>query len=287
MEYICGYFDDDELFGGFNGLAGKVFGIDFSSWRKYGNGNYIPHSFAENGKVKANVSVSLMNMRISGSDCRGVQIGTVMTEPACRGKGLAASLIKKVIDEYSRCADIFFLFANDAVLDFYPKFGFIPYEQKMIVSQPVFGKGEFRGARILEKHNDGDADFLKNMASSRDFQSGIFGINSPEELVLWHFLNDEHLTFVYLDELKLIVVYSIDGKTLRLYDIIAASAADYATAASCILNENVERIEFYFSPDNPYAGGNKQENLCGDKMFYLSSGIRLPDNIAVPYLYKA
>lgn len=61
-----------------------------------------------------------------GEALRLVQLGTVMTAPAHRGKGLARSLMEAVLDDWGRTCDGVYLYANGTVLEFYPKFGFVP-----------------------------------------------------------------------------------------------------------------------------------------------------------------
>jgi GTPase SAR1 family protein len=55
------------------------------------------------------------------------------TDPEYRNKGLCRWLIENITDRWKNCCDIVYLFANDSVLDFYPKFGFVQmseYEYK-------------------------------------------------------------------------------------------------------------------------------------------------------------
>ncbi|HOJ77740.1 MAG TPA: GNAT family N-acetyltransferase [Bacillota bacterium] len=53
---------------------------------------YIDHD-----EVIANVSVSELQMLIEGQEVSALQIGTVMTHPEYRGKGLARKLMECVI----------------------------------------------------------------------------------------------------------------------------------------------------------------------------------------------
>lgn len=47
-----------------------------------------------------------------------------MTDPDYRGRGLSCWLIDRVLEDFEQQVDFVFLYANDSVLDFYPKFGF-------------------------------------------------------------------------------------------------------------------------------------------------------------------
>jgi predicted GNAT family N-acyltransferase len=77
------------------------------------------------------------------------QIGTVMTDPEYRGKGLAAELMNRVIGQYENESEAFYLFANDTVLDFYPRFGFRRMERMEIFTRKRFNtSGEHRFRKL-------------------------------------------------------------------------------------------------------------------------------------------
>lgn len=110
----------------FMDLARQVFGLSFDKWYQggYWTGRYIPYVLADAGRVVANVSVNVMDMRCQGKARRFVQLGTVMTAPELRGRALARRLMERVMRDWSGACDGMYLFANHTVLDFYPRFGF-------------------------------------------------------------------------------------------------------------------------------------------------------------------
>ena len=71
--------------------------ILFEDWYQKGfwNNRYIPFSYIDGDKVVANVSVNVLNLVINGEKKDAIQIGTVMTHPDYRKRGLSASLLKK------------------------------------------------------------------------------------------------------------------------------------------------------------------------------------------------
>lgn len=110
----------------FNELAKFVFNLDFSKWYEKGcwNDQYICYSYIDGDKIIANASVSKMTIIVNGKEYKAIQIGTVMTHPNYRNKGLARKLMDHIIDIYQDQYEFIYLFANESVLDFYPKFGF-------------------------------------------------------------------------------------------------------------------------------------------------------------------
>lgn len=126
VNVIKNYRDNTALRHSFNALAGKTFGLDFEDW--YQNGfwgdNYNPYSVVKDGRVVANVSVNRTDFRFDGDVKHFLQLGTVMTEEACRNRGYIRAIMERIDADYNGKADGIYLFSNDSVLDFYPKFGF-------------------------------------------------------------------------------------------------------------------------------------------------------------------
>ncbi len=123
---VKAYQDNALLRNSFNNLAGEIFALNFEDW--YQNGywgeKYIPYSIVDRGVVVANVSVNIMDFEYNGTMKRYLQIGTVMTKESHRNQGLSRFLMEEVLKDFKSNVDGMFLFANDTVLNFYPKFGF-------------------------------------------------------------------------------------------------------------------------------------------------------------------
>lgn len=118
--------DDAGLRNSFNRLAEKTFELNFENWYQngYWKDNYIPYAAVREGQVVANVSVNPMAFSENGVTRHYIQLGTVMTDPAFRGQGLCRLLMEAVEKDWADRAEAIYLFANDTVLDFYPRFGF-------------------------------------------------------------------------------------------------------------------------------------------------------------------
>lgn len=128
----------------FNALAAQTFGLNFEDW--YQNGywkeNYIPYSIwtESAGAIVANVSVNPMTFNRNGQILHLIQLGTVMTAPEYRGQGLSRILMEEIAKDYDGTVDGIFLFGNDSVLEFYPRFGFRAVK-------------EVQYSRVLTAHN--------------------------------------------------------------------------------------------------------------------------------------
>lgn len=131
MELISDYMRDGHKRHMLNELTRKTFGFDFEGWVTggYFEGDYIPYSFEEDGRIISNVSANRMRFMQNGTVKNYIQIGTVMTACERRGQGLAAKLIRHVIGTYENECDGIYLFGNLGAAGFYHKAGFTVMNQ--------------------------------------------------------------------------------------------------------------------------------------------------------------
>ncbi|MBQ7944709.1 MAG: GNAT family N-acetyltransferase [Lachnospiraceae bacterium] len=149
-QVIKNYRDNEALRHSFNELAGKTFGLDFEDW--YQNGfwgdNYNPYSIVIDGKVVANVSVNKTDMLIDGEIKHLLQLGTVMTDEEYRNQGLSRMIMEQIDADYAGKVDGIYLFGNDSVVEFYPRFGFVKGEE-YLYSKKVSLTGESQLEQII------------------------------------------------------------------------------------------------------------------------------------------
>ena len=126
MRFIKDYIKDDTLRHALNKLTQDTFGFDFEAWvtNGYYEGDYIPYSYEENGRMIANASVNRMEFIQNGKEKYYIQIGTVMTDKEFRNRGYAKELIEKILEDYIGKCDGIYLFGNLGALEFYDKMGF-------------------------------------------------------------------------------------------------------------------------------------------------------------------
>ncbi len=77
----------------------------------------------------SNVSVNIMQFDLLGEKKNYIQLGTVMTDRKYQGQGWNRKIIEQVLQEYKNTVDGIYLFGNDSVLHYYPKFGFQPSKE--------------------------------------------------------------------------------------------------------------------------------------------------------------
>ena len=147
--------EDKLLRDSFNQLARLTYGFDFLAWRQCGlwTNGYQPHCLIADGQVVANISVIRMAFCWEGRPLSMIQLGTVMTRPDFRGRGLSRYLMERILQVYGGTVDLIYLFANHTVLEFYPKFGFSPVEETLFSREMPAPSGE------VPRRLDADADF--------------------------------------------------------------------------------------------------------------------------------
>ena len=86
----------------FFALARQIFDLDFAPWFAdgYWGARYLPYTLFDGETAVSNVSVSLMDTVFDGRARRYIQIGTVMTAPAYRGRGLCRFLMESVLRKW-------------------------------------------------------------------------------------------------------------------------------------------------------------------------------------------
>ncbi len=130
-KYITEVKDNDSLRESFNALTRKTFGFDFTGWYEAGHWGdlYLPHVMLEGSQVVSNVSVNLIQFDMGGVKKNYIQLGTVMTDAAYRGQGLNREIMERILQDYRGKVDGIYLFGNDSVINYYPKFGFQPSKE--------------------------------------------------------------------------------------------------------------------------------------------------------------
>ncbi|WP_336776583.1 GNAT family N-acetyltransferase [Paenibacillus sp. MMO-58] len=246
------YKNHDEYRASFNRLSKLVFGIDFEAWYQKGawGDRYICHSIVADDQIIANISVSKMDLVINGESKSALQIGTVMTHPEHRGKGLSGQLMEYVLDTYEGTCDLLFLFANSTVLEFYPKFGFTALpEHQFYLNIAVQPEGEPILMEKLDVMKEEHWDLIKQMLYSRRPISNHVGVTNSESLFQFYALNIFRECLYYSRTDDAILVFEHEGDLLHLYEVISDKQVNMETLVSRITTKQTRKVRFHFTPD--------------------------------------
>ena len=274
MEMIKGYMDNERYRKLLCEMTQSIFGFSFENWYRAGYymGEYLPYSYMENGRIIANASANIMKFSYKDAEKTYIQIGTVMTRPEYRNRGLARELILEILKDYQKRTDGFYLFGNLNAVGFYDKLGFQRLDQwRWCWDAPVRRKGRtpvFQPAD--EKARDAYVQMLNHTVSNASFDH----INRCS-LQMFYTMNMDNVH--YCGDLDCFAVFHTEADILYLDSIICSREVS--------VQEVVERIEgdyrkvvFGFTPVDktglncePFDGGEDY------RFFYLGDELKMID----------
>ncbi|EAZ85554.1 GNAT family N-acetyltransferase [Lysinibacillus fusiformis] len=282
---VSDYRHDDRLKESFNDLAIKTFGLDFRDWynKGYWNDQYIPYSFVQEGKVIANASVYKMSIRINGEQLKGIQIGTVMTDEHYRHQGLAKQLMLHIMKEYEGACDFMYLFANETVLDFYPKFGFTRIHESEFSLDLTASPIQRQQTSVQQLTVEQDLALLEDYAKNRYIHSSMIAVEQNESLLMFYCTLVFPHAIYYLEELETIVFMEEEEGVLNIFDIISLQPIHIEELLANIVKDSTQKVVFYFTPEFTLNGmtATIQPN-DDDALFVLSKKAILPGNFMFP-----
>ena len=239
---------DQKIRASFNRLTKSVFDLSLENWYRDGfwGDYYIPYSLLHNDKVVSNVSINRIEFDIEGVRKTGIQIGTVMTDEKYRNRGLNKYLMEKVILEWKYQTDFVYLFANDSVLDFYPKFNFKVVEEYQY-SKTVDTHRASSSWKNLNMEDPADVAFLMGRIKDSTPQAKISMLNNAS-LIMFYCNSSKRKSIYYVEELDAIAVADFKGDTLYLDDVFSAGPLEINEVIRTIPDVKIQRVLLGFTP---------------------------------------
>lgn len=274
-QVIKNYKDNAKLRASFNSLAERTFGLNFEDW--YQNGywqeKYNPYSIVVDGEVAANVSVNMMDMLLDGEMKHLIQLGTVMTDERFRNQGMIREIMKAIDADYADKADGMYLWANDSVVTFYPKFGFIPSEEYQYSKQVVIS----REATIkqIPMNTKADWEVLEKAIASNQNHVALDMVKNIELFMFYvtKFMQEN----VYYDEaLNVYVIAEIEESELLLHGIFAEALVNPEDVIAAF-GKKIKKVTLGFTPADT-TGYVCEEIQEEDRNFFVKG--RFFDNFA-------
>jgi predicted N-acetyltransferase YhbS len=241
---------DTQWHGAFARFVSQIFPeIGFERWIEYGGWDerYVACALADGKRLVANLSLTRMELIVSGQRMRGWQLGAVGTEPELRGRGLQRQLMRHMFLAVQP-DDVVFLFANDEVLGFYPRFGFEPVREATFeAAELVEPSGE--PLRTLSMSLPDDRALLQRIAATAAPVTERFGAERYGPIVLWYACNFYADGLRYDLDADAIFVVEQRADTLRVHDVLAASALELQAYLPRLIAAPVSRVELGFTGD--------------------------------------
>lgn len=267
-------------------LAEKVFNLQFDKWYATGyvTDKYVPYALFDDGIAVAGVGVCITTFKWKGMTKRCAQISTVMTDEKYRGKGLCRWLMERVISEWKAKSDMVYLYANDSVVNFYPRFGFIKAVEYQN-HRPIKRKeGE---SRILDMSLPQNIDLVvEKFQLSNPFSA--FTMEDNESMVVFHCTSYMEDHVYYIDQYDAIVVGEYVGEAFICYDIYGDMDCALDDILGVMAAEDTKSVSFGFMPASNQGGTITELSEEDTTLFVLASNENMmADNkIILPFLSR-
>jgi len=179
-----------------------------------------------------------------------------------------------VLKKYEEKVDLFYLFANETVIDFYPKFGFERKFEVLFKSfrQPEETKYAMRSLNLDEKR---DLDIIQNLLMNRNCLTESFSPINYDFITMWHIIYIYSKNLYYFEEKNIIFILESKEKSLHIYDIISEENFELDSIFNKIIqNSEIEEIYYYFTPNQ--IGINSHETVPDeDSLFFIRGDFSL------------
>ena len=268
-------------------LAHRVFGLNFEPWYQSGfcKDRFVPYTLFADGVAVSSVGIVLNDFRWNGTLRRYVQISTVMTDPDYRMQGLSKWLTEIVVEEWKEKCDTIYLYANDTVVDFYPKFGFVAADEYRY-SLPITKKcGQFRKLD-LSLRDDVDLLVKKHRESN---QFSLLAVEDGIEIMMFHCITFLRDSIYYLNEHDAIVIAEQDGHEVFCYDIYSSGHSSISDILGTIVSVDSCIATLGFTPEASSRYSVEKANES-DTTFFVINGmenILAANRVTFPYLSRA
>ncbi|MEG0328412.1 MAG: GNAT family N-acetyltransferase [Erysipelothrix sp.] len=265
----------------FNKLTSEVFEISFEDWYEQGywKDQYQPYVLLDNDVVVANVSVNKMQIKRDSKIYDVIQIGTVCTQELYRNKGLIRFLMDQVLTDYSdQCI---YLFANDTVLDFYPKFGFKHHKEKQyVISNASSSKHDFK------KFDMADPNRLSQFKQKYQIGNPFSKVVVVDNLsLIMFYLGGPFSEMIYYSELlDIFAIY--DDESHTLFDVFGRNDISLEEIIGSITDTS--EITLGFTPIDSRNMSVVEGDFDDNALFVLNDSENLFENqMCLPYLSHA
>lgn len=271
-DLVSGYKEDESLRESFFALAKKTFKINFKEWYEagYWGDGYRPYSLVHKGEIVANVSVSISDFMFKGKKKHWVQLGCVAVEANYRKQGLARFLIEYVMKQYERSSEGIFLFGNDRVLDFYPKFGFHKADEYEYSKRVINERNIIKSRLGLQRNHGAESSFKETEQLERNYHYRKLDHTNEEDIRLVadktkQYYRDELLAALdntnlimfywqgflsdclyYIDALDTIVIYNIEKDVLHIEEVFGEAELEEVVAA--LVKDDIKEVVLGFVP---------------------------------------
>ncbi len=247
---LCiGYQDNETLRLEFNRMTQHFWGFDFENYYQSGfwDDKCILYSLFDEDKIVAHITVSLFEQEGK----KLIQLGTVMTDENYQRQGLSSFLLRRISSDFVHQTKGMFLFANNEVLDFYPKFDFFPVpEYTAFKTVKNTNMTTVLTKRKLNLDNAEDLKLVENLVeqavSNTEFQTKSKG------LALFYCYAYPAMGFkesiYYIEEWNCAVVAQVENNILYMIELFSTNEVDLNAVINAFADFSFTEVVFGFTP---------------------------------------
>jgi predicted N-acetyltransferase YhbS len=221
----------------------------WTRWRDHGGWteDYEVFAIVDGARIVSTIGRSRMQLVINGEDQVGYQLGAIATLESYRRQGLARRLMNRVIEELDEPDQPIILFANDSVLDFYPRLGFKRIPQRRSTAE-VFIEPSGTPARRCDPSSAADRSRLAKLCAQARPSRGPLAARDYHWILLWNLICGPATAF-WLREVDALIAASVENERLVIHDVIARQPFDLELTIPALITQPVTELEFLFDPE--------------------------------------
>lgn len=169
-----------------------------------------------------------------------------MTDEAHRNKGLIRILMEEIEKDYGQTTDGMYLFANDSVLEFYPKFGFkkaVEYQYSKQVENPR----EATMKKIPMNDMQAWEELEKIMNKSKVL--GNFDMVGNSDLYMFYVTKFMQENVYYEETMDVYVIAELEEDSLFIHNVFSEKEVELGKVIEAFGKE-IKKVMLGFVPQN-------------------------------------
>lgn len=270
-----GYVEDPVLRESFYELPREAFGVDFQKWNEAGYGKVFhrPYCLFDGNRAAAGVCASILEFEYKGKRETYVQIGGVVTRREYQHMGLSRYLMEQVISDWEDQCSMIYLYANDSVTAFYPKFGFKEVQDyEYIRTTSETAQDNSAKVRKLDVENEKDLKRLITRIKKGNPYAALEVIREDVSLMMFYCMRYVKEMIYEIEDLGAVVIADYQGDVLEISDILSDGRAEMDEIIGRMERKGIKTIKLGFTPEKKegYIARPIQEQ---DHTFFVRPGI--------------
>lgn len=237
----------------FNDMTEKEWGFDFENFYQsgYWKNNCCIYSIFYKEEIVSHTTVTLFEVIVASEKKVWAQIGTVMTKKHFRKQGLSRYLMQRIQQDFNDKIEGMFLFANNSVLDFYPKFGLIPVNEFQAGKKIHYKQSSFH-VKQLEMDHENNRKLLETYIEHARPNS-FFNLKNLDLTFFYCYAYPDFgfkNAVFHIEALDTIAIAQIEENVLHLLYVFKLRNVDMNDIIHALSNPEITEVVYGFTPQD-------------------------------------